>query len=104
MRYVVGIALSMGVTWLARYVGSIANVLPNRTGGGQLDDQPVLSEMREETGRIDDLLRHPDSRFGDLTLHQGAHGGARAGGSRIRLRATHERRVSWPSITGDVHA
>jgi hypothetical protein len=40
----------------------------------------------------------------DTSFSINAHCGGRAGGSRIRLRATHERRVSRSPVVDDIHA
>ena len=85
---------------LARGIGPCAD----RAAHGRLDDEAELARCEKKGLRIHDLLGHPDARLGDLALHQGAHGDARADGGRISLRATDERRASRSTVVDDVHA
>ena len=54
----------------------------------------VPGEMREKAGQRYHLLWHPGARLGDVAFHQRADSTARTNSGGVRLRATHEDRMS----------
>jgi hypothetical protein len=64
------------------------------SGVAKPDAEPLLRQVCEELGRVDDLLGHPRARLGDLSIHQRSHQASRSGGGRICLHATHQRRLT----------
>ena len=80
------------------------SALPQRSTIRELDLQPLGCETRQKWAGINDLLRHPGARFGNIALDQQSRHSCSSRGCRVRLGVTEKCRSPRATAVPDIHA